>query len=50
MVKTTVHNALDQTRHSRNGKRKDMLQDSISKMLYNETKRRPMVFSIINEH
>ncbi len=49
-VKNTVHHTLEQTRQSRNGKRRDMLQDNVSKVLYNETKRRPMVFSIVNEH
>jgi len=34
---------------SKNGNRKDKVQDSISRMLFNETKRRPMVFSIIHE-
>lgn len=32
-----------------NGKRRDKLQESLSRVLYNETKRRPMVFSIVNE-
>ncbi len=45
----TVHQSLHNSRQSRNGKRRDMLQDSVSKILYNETKRRPMVFGIINE-
>lgn len=49
MVKSTVQSTLDQTSQSQNGRRRDQLQDNISKMLYNETKRRPMVFSIINE-
>jgi ribonuclease J len=49
MVKGTVQQTLEATRRSRNGKRRDMLQDNVSKVLYNETKRRPMVFSIINE-
>ena len=38
------------TRQSRNGKRRERLQESLSRMLYNETKRRPMVFSVINEN
>jgi ribonuclease J len=50
MVKKTAADSLGNSRQSRNGKRRDMLQDSVSKVLYNETKRRPMVFSIINEH
>jgi ribonuclease J len=49
MVKETVGESLENSRHSRNGKRRDALQDSISKVLYNETKRRPMVFTIINQ-
>lgn len=48
-VKNTVNYTLEQTRHSTNGKRRDLLQDNVSKVLYNETKRRPMVFGIINE-
>jgi ribonuclease J len=49
MVKATVHSTLEQGRNSHNGKRRDQLQDSISKVLYNETKRRPMVYTIIHE-
>jgi ribonuclease J len=49
MVKATVHSTLEQTRSSQNGKRRDQLQDNISKVLYNETKRRPMVYTIIHE-
>ncbi len=32
-----------------NGARSSMVEDSLSKLIYNETKRRPMIFSIINE-
>ena len=32
-----------------NGASSAMVEDSLSKLIYNETKRRPMVFSIINE-
>ncbi len=48
-VKQTVSDVMMNMRQSRNGKRRERLQDSLSKMLYNETKRRPMVFSVINE-
>jgi ribonuclease J len=48
-VKQTVNDVINSMRQSRNGKRRERLQDSLSKMLYNETKRRPMVFSVINE-
>jgi ribonuclease J len=49
-VKKTIDDILMQTRASRNGKRRDRLQESISRVLYNETKRRPMVFTVVNEH
>lgn len=48
-VKNTIADVLASTASSKNGKRRDRIQESISRMLYNETKRRPMVFSIINE-
>lgn len=49
-VKDTVYDVLAQSREMRNGRRRDKLQESLSRMLFNETKRRPMVFSVINEH
>ncbi|MCA9903071.1 MAG: ribonuclease J [Anaerolineae bacterium] len=45
-IKSTARDVLET---SRNGRRRERLQDSISRVVYNETKRRPMVFSIINE-
>ena len=32
-----------------NGKRKNLVEESLGKLIYNETKRRPMIFSIVNE-
>lgn len=55
-VRESVTRVIEGSPNGRNGKhtkRRDMreaLQDNVSKILYNETKRRPMVFSIINEH
>ncbi|NUQ03268.1 MAG: ribonuclease J [Anaerolineae bacterium] len=49
-VKQTINDVLAGSRASRNGKRRELLQESLSRMLYNETKRRPMVFGVINEH
>lgn len=49
-IKQTVNEVMLNTRQSRNGKRRERLQESLSRMLYNETKRRPMVFSVINEN
>jgi ribonuclease J len=48
VVKDTVTETLT-SNGARNGKQRDKLQDNLSRVLYNETKRRPMVFSIINE-
>ncbi len=48
MVRETVEDVLEENVKS-NGRRHDKLQESISRVLYNETKRRPMVFSIINK-
>lgn len=48
-VRHTVAEVMANTKQSQNGKRRDRLQESISRVLYNETKRRPMVFSVINE-
>ncbi|MBK8027957.1 MAG: ribonuclease J [Chloroflexi bacterium] len=48
-TKSTVIEVLNSTRQIRNGRRRDRLQEALSRMLYNETKRRPMVFSLINE-
>lgn len=47
-VKETIEDVLLKERNS-NGRRRDKLQDTLSRVLYNETKRRPMVFSIVNE-
>ena len=46
-----VHETIDDTmaKYHRNSRRREKLQESIGKALYNETKRRPMVFAIINE-
>jgi ribonuclease J len=48
LVRGTIQDVLH-NEHGNNGRRRDRLQESISRVLYNETKRRPMVFSIINE-
>ena len=48
-VRATIDDVMSNNVNS-NGKRREKLQESISRMLYNETKRRPMVFSVVNEH
>jgi ribonuclease J len=49
-VRETVEETLESSRALRNGQRRERLQESLSRMLFNETKRRPMVFSVINEN
>ena len=53
-VRETVNRVMEGSPNGRNGSRRrdtrEALQESISKMLYNETKRRPMVFTVVNEH
>lgn len=49
-IKQTVYEVMEQSRSLRNGQRRERLQDSLSRMLFNETKRRPMVFGVINEN
>ncbi len=48
-VKAVVAETMENTAGGKNGRRRAILEENLSRMLYNETKRRPMVFSIINE-
>ncbi|MCA0456467.1 MAG: ribonuclease J [Chloroflexi bacterium] len=45
-VKATINDVFS---HSQNGNRRDKLEDSLGRVLYNETRRRPMIFTVINE-
>lgn len=47
-VKQTVIDTLKSNAQS-NGRRQYLLEEAVGKVLYNETRRRPMVFSIIND-
>jgi ribonuclease J len=47
-IRNTIQDVMTNP-NNKNGRRREKLQDSLSRLLYNETKRRPMVFSIINE-
>ena len=47
-VQGTIIDVL-RSQRSANGRRREVIEESIGKLLYNETKRRPMIFSIINE-
>ncbi|MCS6834764.1 MAG: ribonuclease J [Anaerolineae bacterium] len=47
-VKAAVYDTLKHTQ-SENGKRRELVEQTVGRLLYNETKRRPMVFSILSE-
>lgn len=49
IAKEAVMRVMGDSMLQRNGNREDVLRDSLRRVLYNETKRRPLVFSIINE-
>lgn len=48
-VKNTIMQVINSNGNTKNGRRQDKIQDSVSRMLFNETRRRPMVFSVIHE-
>lgn len=48
-VKQTISEVMTGSHRTQNGRQREKLQESVSRVLYNETKRRPMVFSVINE-
>jgi ribonuclease J len=48
-VRAAVADVLASANGSSNGKLRTRMEDNISRVLYNETRRRPMVFTIINE-
>ena len=47
-IRENVTHAVNRSRRS-NGNRQGLVEESLSKIIYNETKRRPMIFSIVNE-
>ena len=47
-IRENVTHAVNRSRRS-NGNRQGLVEESLSKTIYNETKRRPMIFSIVNE-
>jgi mRNA degradation ribonuclease J1/J2 len=49
-VKSAIADVVANSNGSSNGKLRSKIEDNISRVLYNETRRRPMVFTIINEH
>ena len=47
-LRDTVTQTVSRSRRL-NGNRQNLVEESVSKLIYNETKRRPMIFSIVNE-
>jgi len=47
-IRQTILDSLQATRHN-TGKRREVLEENLERTIYNETKRRPMVFAIVNE-
>ncbi|MBL8157432.1 MAG: hypothetical protein JNM70_24910, partial [Anaerolineae bacterium] len=48
LIRSTVTEVLSAS-HGQNGKRRERLQENLSRVLYNETRRRPMIFTVIND-
>ena len=47
-IRDSVTQLINNPRRAK-GNRRAMVEDSLSKLIYNETRRRPMIFSIVNE-
>lgn len=47
-IRQTILNSLQATRHNTD-KRREVMEESLERTIYSETKRRPMVFAIVNE-
>jgi len=48
-IRNNISQSVKQSRQSQNGKRQSLIEENLSKLIYTETKRRPMIFSILNE-
>jgi ribonuclease J len=48
-VRNTVYDVISQNGNRSNRQIEDNLTEAVGKVLYNETKRRPMVFSLVNK-
>ncbi len=48
-IRNTVTQVMNRNRPNLNGSRQSTVEESLSKLIYSETKRRPMIFSIVNE-
>ena len=48
-IRDTVKQVINRNGRNLNGSRQTMVEESLGKLIYSETKRRPMIFSIVNE-
>ncbi|MYD08530.1 MAG: ribonuclease J [Chloroflexi bacterium] len=49
LIRENISQSVNRSRRSLNGKRQTLVEENLSKLIYSETKRRPMIFSIVNE-
>lgn len=48
-IKRTTYETMESSKQLRNAQRRERLQEAINRLLFNETKRRPMIFAVVNE-
>ena len=48
-IRENISQSVNRSRRSLNGNRQTLVEENLSKLIYSETKRRPMIFSIVNE-
>jgi ribonuclease J len=48
-IRDNIATTVNRSRRNLNGNRQSLVEENLSKLIYSETKRRPMIFSIVNE-
>ena len=48
-IRENISHTVNRSRRNLNGNRQTLVEENLSKLIYSETKRRPMIFSIVNE-
>lgn len=48
-IRENITHTVNRSRRNLNGNRQTLVEENLSKLIYSETKRRPMIFSIVNE-
>ncbi len=49
LIRENITHTVNRSRRNLNGNRQTLVEENLSKLIYSETKRRPMIFSIVNE-